>query len=177
MIAASGCYNFGLRFRSDRRPNTGEVAEWSNVPDSKSGDAVTYPRVRIPPSPPNTFVQARDSQNYCVPLANRLRPPARPDNTSARGCHRDRFVSPVPFQLRLISRAASQLAHPGRFNFDMLPKRHCELGLQDNLGDRSSQLIEFQSHECQTALRPFQSGRHHYRWVARLGAANGGSLG
>jgi hypothetical protein len=30
----------------------GEVAEWSNVPDSKSGVAFTLPWVRIPPSPP-----------------------------------------------------------------------------------------------------------------------------
>ena len=34
-----------------RRPN-GEVAEWSNVPDSKSGVRVSAPWVRIPPSPP-----------------------------------------------------------------------------------------------------------------------------
>ena len=32
----------------------GEVAEWSNVPDSKSGVGSNLPRVRIPPSPPNT---------------------------------------------------------------------------------------------------------------------------
>ena len=31
---------------------TGEVAEWSNVPDSKSGVRVSGPWVRIPPSPP-----------------------------------------------------------------------------------------------------------------------------
>ena len=31
----------------------GEVAEWSNVPDSKSGVGSNLPRVRIPPSPPN----------------------------------------------------------------------------------------------------------------------------
>src|SRR5690606_4434632 len=31
---------------------TGEVAEWSNVPDSKSGVRVSVPWVRIPPSPP-----------------------------------------------------------------------------------------------------------------------------
>ena len=30
----------------------GEVAEWSNVPDSKSGVVATSPWVRIPPSPP-----------------------------------------------------------------------------------------------------------------------------
>ena len=30
----------------------GEVAEWPNVPDSKSGVGVSLPRVRIPPSPP-----------------------------------------------------------------------------------------------------------------------------
>src|ERR1700712_2348108 len=32
--------------------DTGEVAEWSNVPDSKSGVRANVPRVRIPPSPP-----------------------------------------------------------------------------------------------------------------------------
>jgi hypothetical protein len=30
----------------------GEVAEWSNVPDSKSGVGLRPPWVRIPPSPP-----------------------------------------------------------------------------------------------------------------------------
>ena len=35
-----------------KRPRHGEVAEWSNVPDSKSGVRVTVPWVRIPPSPP-----------------------------------------------------------------------------------------------------------------------------
>ena len=38
-------YNLRLR-------HTGEVAEWSNVPDSKSGVVATLPWVRIPPSPP-----------------------------------------------------------------------------------------------------------------------------
>lgn len=32
--------------------SAGEVAEWSNVPDSKSGVVATSPWVRIPPSPP-----------------------------------------------------------------------------------------------------------------------------
>ena len=31
----------------------GEVAEWSNVPDSKSGVGANPPWVRIPPSPPD----------------------------------------------------------------------------------------------------------------------------
>ncbi len=35
-----------------RRDPTGEVAEWSNVPDSKSGVRASVPWVRIPPSPP-----------------------------------------------------------------------------------------------------------------------------
>ncbi len=30
----------------------GRVAEWLNVPDSKSGDGVTHPWVQIPPLPP-----------------------------------------------------------------------------------------------------------------------------
>ena len=33
---------------------TGEVAEWSNVPDSKSGVGANPPWVRIPPSPPTS---------------------------------------------------------------------------------------------------------------------------
>ena len=33
----------------------GEVAEWLNVPDSKSGVRSHVPRVRIPPSPPGIF--------------------------------------------------------------------------------------------------------------------------
>ena len=36
----------------------GEVAEWSNVPDSKSGVGLRPPWVRIPPSPP-TFLKLR----------------------------------------------------------------------------------------------------------------------
>jgi hypothetical protein len=32
--------------------NAGEVAEWLNVPDSKSGIRASVSRVRIPPSPP-----------------------------------------------------------------------------------------------------------------------------
>src|SRR5690606_7422874 len=32
---------------------TGEVAEWLNVPDSKSGVRASVPWVRIPPSPPD----------------------------------------------------------------------------------------------------------------------------
>src|SRR5205823_6285874 len=50
-VLAWGCYNVASREYSDRL--LGEVAEWSNVPDSKSGVRVTVPWVRIPPSPPN----------------------------------------------------------------------------------------------------------------------------
>ncbi|SPA39735.1 hypothetical protein CBM2606_A40074 [Cupriavidus taiwanensis] len=42
-------YNLGF---ATRQQVTGEVAEWSNVPDSKSGVPATVPWVRIPPSPP-----------------------------------------------------------------------------------------------------------------------------
>src|SRR3954464_15761245 len=40
--------------RAKALPTTvhGEVAEWSNVPDSKSGVGESQPWVRIPPSPP-----------------------------------------------------------------------------------------------------------------------------
>jgi hypothetical protein len=59
---------------NDRLP--GEVAEWSNVPDSKSGVRVTVPWVRIPPSPPEqrkrlplrsgSFFFARDTRDHQV---------------------------------------------------------------------------------------------------------------
>ncbi len=40
-------------FRESHFPiRPGEVAEWSNVPDSKSGVGASLPWVRIPPSPP-----------------------------------------------------------------------------------------------------------------------------
>jgi hypothetical protein len=53
-VFARGCYNLASR----KRPATsnGEVAEWSNVPDSKSGVRVTVPWVRIPPSPPRNKI-------------------------------------------------------------------------------------------------------------------------
>ena len=38
--------------RREAGPLGGEVAEWSNVPDSKSGVGLRPPWVRIPPSPP-----------------------------------------------------------------------------------------------------------------------------
>ena len=41
--------------------NAGEVAEWSNVPDSKSGVVATSPRVRIPPSPPEQVLLTRSA--------------------------------------------------------------------------------------------------------------------
>ena len=37
----------------------GEVAEWTNVPDSKSGVLATVPWVRIPPSPPLNYSNLR----------------------------------------------------------------------------------------------------------------------
>ena len=37
----------------------GEVPEWSNGPDSKSGVPVRVPGVRIPPSPPSPSLSAR----------------------------------------------------------------------------------------------------------------------
>jgi hypothetical protein len=41
----------------------GEVAEWPNVPDSKSGVGVSLPRVRIPPSPPGHRLQTICTKN------------------------------------------------------------------------------------------------------------------
>ena len=40
--------------------SAGEVAEWSNVPDSKSGVVATSPWVRIPPSPPEDFSKSSE---------------------------------------------------------------------------------------------------------------------
>ena len=48
-------YNPLLRFRPTRI-EPGEVAEWSNVPDSKSGVGASLPWVRIPPSPPASLM-------------------------------------------------------------------------------------------------------------------------
>ncbi len=42
----------------------GEVAEWSNVPDSKSGVLSKVPRVRIPPSPPYTTAEPLSTELY-----------------------------------------------------------------------------------------------------------------
>ena len=57
-VSRAGLLNatFDFRFsitnlRSDV-PVAGEVAEWSIVPDSKSGEPARVPGVRIPPSPP-----------------------------------------------------------------------------------------------------------------------------
>ena len=55
-----------IAFRCWRRPCVrgrisplrGEVAEWSNVPDSKSGDVARHPWVRIPPSPPPSLLNS-----------------------------------------------------------------------------------------------------------------------
>ncbi len=42
-----------------RSTHLGEVAEWSIVPDSKSGVPARVPRVRIPPSPPSFAPRTR----------------------------------------------------------------------------------------------------------------------
>src|SRR5690606_15457105 len=55
------CYSFGLRLLASpslgaaERRSRGQVAEWSNVPDSKSGVRASVPWVRIPPCPPQNF--------------------------------------------------------------------------------------------------------------------------
>ena len=64
-----------------RRPQNGEVAEWSNVPDSKSGVRVTVPWVRIPPSPPK---QTRPHRGlFC--FGGESRAPARPAGWDSKG--------------------------------------------------------------------------------------------
>ena len=56
-----------------KRPRHGEVAEWSNVPDSKSGVRVTVPWVRIPPSPPKTNKAPSGPFLFLTERAGRLR--------------------------------------------------------------------------------------------------------
>ena len=64
-----------------KRPRHGEVAEWSNVPDSKSGVRVTVPWVRIPPSPPK---QTRPRWGlFC--FGGESRAPARPAGWDSKG--------------------------------------------------------------------------------------------
>jgi hypothetical protein len=43
----------------------GEVAEWSNAPDSKSGVPATVPWVRIPPSPPRKRTRSKPGAFSC----------------------------------------------------------------------------------------------------------------
>ncbi len=53
----------------------GEVSEWSNVPDSKSGVPAMVPGVRIPPSPKETagYSPAKQSARIAqVPLRSML---------------------------------------------------------------------------------------------------------
>src|ERR1700733_14597296 len=61
-------YRVNLPARADHAHPSGEVAEWSNVPDSKSGVRVSVPRVRIPPSPPENKTPPRGA--FCF-LAER----------------------------------------------------------------------------------------------------------
>ena len=63
----------------------GEVAEWSNVPDSKSGVPGTVPGVRIPPSPP-----AFASNEVCEGCRDEARrfPPITFDNDASYGSAR-----------------------------------------------------------------------------------------
>ena len=44
--------------------SAGEVAEWSNVPDSKSGVVATSPWVRIPPSPPSKIYKSLKNNDF-----------------------------------------------------------------------------------------------------------------
>jgi signal peptidase I len=72
--------------RVDHTHPFGEVAEWSNVPDSKSGVRVSVPWVRIPPSPPippcTTGVRIRAATATVAPgapkPATNFTPPTNP---------------------------------------------------------------------------------------------------
>ena len=45
--------------------DTGDVAEWLNVPDSKSGILARVSRVQIPSSPPEFYNNDTDKFNTC----------------------------------------------------------------------------------------------------------------
>src|SRR5690606_2331612 len=68
----------------------GEVAEWSNAPDSKSGIRLGVSWVRIPPSPPDTKA---------------------PDK-SVRGF----FLGPMPRDKRLVNQGEGDACGPDRRN-------------------------------------------------------------
>src|SRR5574337_324450 len=52
VIVTASSLTYDSRLACATMRPTGEVAEWSNVPDSKSGVRASVPWVRIPPSPP-----------------------------------------------------------------------------------------------------------------------------
>jgi hypothetical protein len=56
---AGGPTSTGTIPTRQKTQSPGEVAEWSNVPDSKSGVDANLPRVRIPPSPPEQVLPTR----------------------------------------------------------------------------------------------------------------------
>lgn len=58
VITSYFIYIYGLA--CNHISNRGQVAEWSNVPDSKSGVRASVPWVRIPPCPPPKILKALD---------------------------------------------------------------------------------------------------------------------
>ncbi len=66
----SGDWSASARIARFDRPDTrnpGEVAEWSNVPDSKSGVRERLPWVRIPPSPPRLAFRSLHGASKSAP--------------------------------------------------------------------------------------------------------------
>src|SRR5690606_9667391 len=59
-----------------RQEGTGEVAEWSNVPDSKSGVRASVPRIRIPPSQQVVFPEDAPRCAAFAFVAPGVQPPA-----------------------------------------------------------------------------------------------------
>ena len=55
-----------LLFSCSEAEQYGEVTEWSNVPDLKSGVAGRLPWVRIPPSPPSKNRPCMSGFCFCV---------------------------------------------------------------------------------------------------------------
>ena len=100
--------------------HAGEVAEWSNAPDSKSGLAARPTGVRIPPSPPLVLLRTGASKN-CLSTQNRRaaifsRHPKNSKNKAGFGAGKPDSVRRPPANERTpdrhFSRLLAQPPHP-----------------------------------------------------------------